>query len=63
MWMPRPPDVFGNPGVAEVVQQHASLAGDAHGVGEVRAGLGVEVDAQLVGVVDVVCRAPATDGT
>ena len=61
--------------VAEVVEQHARLGGDAHGVGEVRAGLGVEVDAQLVGVIDVVVahrprverdrahlRRPADDG-
>ena len=54
MWMPRPPDVFGKPDVAELVQQRARLAGDAHGVGEVGARLGVEVDAQLVGMVDVV---------
>ena len=41
-------------GVAELVQQRARLGGDAHGVGEVRARLRVEVDAQLVGMVDVV---------
>ena len=75
MWMPRPPDVFGKPRVAEVVEQDARLGGDAHGVGEVGAGLGVEVDAQLVGMVDVLVahrprmerdgahlRRPADDG-
>ena len=41
-------------GVAELVQEHARLGGDAHGVGEVGARLRVEVEAQLVGMVDVV---------
>ncbi len=62
-------------GVAELVQQRARLGGDAHGVGEVRARLRVEVDAQLVRMVDVVAanrprvkrdrahlRRPADDG-
>src|SRR5256885_5423111 len=40
--------------IAELVQKHACLSGDAHGVGEVRAWLWVQVDAQLVRVVDVV---------
>ena len=40
--------------VAELAEQHARLGGDAHGVGEVRARLRVEVEAQLVGMVDVV---------
>ena len=50
-------------GVAEVVQEHAGLGGDAHGVVEVRARLRVEVEAQLVRMVDVVARAPATGET
>ena len=62
-------------GVAELVQQLARLAGDPHGVGEVGARLRVEVDAQLVGMVDVLAanrprmerdrahlRRPADDG-
>src|SRR5207342_2152330 len=40
--------------VAKLVQEHACLSGNAHGVGEVRAWLWVEVDAQLVRMVDVV---------
>ena len=51
--MPRPPEVFGKPDVAELVQQRARLRRDAHGVGEVGARLRVEIDAQLVGMVDV----------
>ena len=39
--------------VAELVQQRPRLGGDPHGVGEVGARLRVEVDAQLVGMVDV----------
>jgi hypothetical protein len=39
--------------VAKVLQQRPGLAGHAHGVGEVRPRLRVEVQAQLVGVVDV----------
>ena len=39
--------------VAELAQQRPRLGGDAHGVGEVGARLRVEVDAQLVGMVDV----------
>src|ERR687891_113150 len=41
-------------GVAELVQEHARLGGDAHGVVEVRARLRVQVEAQLVRMVDVV---------
>ena len=63
MWTPRPPEVFGKPVVAELVEQRPRLAGDPDGVGEVGARLRVEVDAQLVGMVDVVARAPATGGT
>src|SRR6266516_927016 len=40
--------------VAELLQEHACLGGDAQGVGEVRAWLRVQVDAQLVWMVDVV---------
>ncbi len=40
--------------VAVLVQDLAQLMGGAHGVVVVRAGLWVEVDAELVGVVDVV---------
>ena len=40
-------------GVAELVQEYARLGGNAHGVGEVCAGLWVQVDAQLVRMVDV----------
>jgi len=39
--------------VAELPEQHARLRGDAHGVGEVRPRLWVQVDAQLVGVFQV----------
>src|SRR5439155_11035181 len=45
---------LGEAGVAELVQQHACLGRDAHGVREVRARLRVQVDAQLVRVVYVV---------
>ena len=45
---------LGKPDVAQVAEQHARLGGDALGVGEVRAGLRVEVEAQLVGMVDVI---------
>ena len=44
---------LGKAGVAELGQQRPRLGGDARGVGEVGAGLGIEVQAQLVGVVDV----------
>ena len=54
MWIPRPPEVLGKPDVAQVAEQHARLGGDALGVGEVRAGLRVEVEAQLVRMIDVV---------
>src|SRR5918994_723623 len=40
--------------VAELVQEHACLGGDSHGVFEVCPRLRVEVDAQLVRMVDVV---------
>src|SRR5687768_4774363 len=41
-------------GVAKLVQKHACLCGDPHGVGEVRAFLGIQIDAKLVRMVDVV---------
>src|SRR5436190_24097656 len=40
--------------VAKLIQKHPCLSGDAHGVGEVRAWLRVQVDAQFVWMVDVV---------
>src|ERR687891_956353 len=40
--------------IAKLVQEHACLSGDAHGVGEVPAWLRIQVDAQLVWMVDVV---------
>ena len=45
---------LGEAGHPQVAQQLTSDAGHAYDVGEGRAGLRVEVDAQLVGVVDVV---------
>ena len=48
--------------VAELGEQRRAPGGDAHGVGEVGARLRVEVEPQLVGMVDVVARAPATGG-
>ena len=40
--------------IAKLVQEHACLSGDPHGVGEVRAWLRIQVDTQLVWMVDVV---------
>src|SRR3954447_17778315 len=49
--------------VAEVAEQHAGLGGDADGVVEVGARLRVEVDAQLVGMVDVLAaHGPRVEG-
>jgi hypothetical protein len=45
---------LGEADVPEVVQQGPCRTRDAHGVGEVRARLGVQVDPQLVRMVDVV---------
>jgi hypothetical protein len=39
--------------VAELVQRLAGRRGQTDGIGEVRAGLGIEVDPQLVGVIDI----------
>jgi hypothetical protein len=51
---PSPAGGLGEADVAQVAEQHARLGGDAQRVGEVRAGLRVEVEAQLVRMVDVV---------
>ncbi len=59
-WMPRPPEVFGHPTRPASVSTSRSVAATARGVGEVGAGLRVEVDAQLVRGVDV--RAPDRPG-
>ena len=49
--------------VAELAQQRPRLGGDAHGVVEVGARLRVEVEAQLVGMVDVVvAHRPRVEG-
>ena len=53
MWTPRPPEVFGKARVPSSSSSARASAGDAHGVGEVGAGLRVEVDAQLIRMVDV----------
>jgi hypothetical protein len=50
-------------GVTELAQEDACLGGDADVVGEVGARLRVEVDAQLVGMVDVVATDRAPDET
>ena len=63
MWTPRLPRRLGEAGHAELVEQLAGDAGDPHGVGEGRARLRVEVDAQLVGVVDVgAAHRPGVEG-
>ena len=66
---------LGEAGVAELASSSRAVGGDPHGVGEVGARLRVEVEAQLVGMVDVVAadgprverdrahlRRPADDG-
>ena len=53
MWMPRLPEVFAKPDQPELLEQLLGDAGDPLGVRERRTRLRVQVDAQLVGVVDV----------
>ncbi len=54
MWTPLPSRGLREAGVAEVAQERARLGGHAHRVLEVRARLRVQVEAELVGMVDVV---------
>ena len=53
-WMPRLPVVFGTADDAELVEQRVHVVRGRARVVEVGAGLRVEVDAQLVGVLGVV---------
>ena len=53
MWIPRPPEVFGEAHAAKLLEQRLGRCGHPGRVRVVGAGLRVEIEAQLVRVIDV----------